>query len=291
MNIHHLELFYYVARHGGISEAVRHMPYGIQQPAVSAQIIQLEEFLGTTLFHRRPFALTEAGETLRAFVSPFFSNLETTTERLRGNAARQIRIGASEVIQRDHLPEMVLNVRRRFPRLKLQVREGYQPQLETWLQGQELDLAFTIVEGKPASGIRREELIQLPLALLVEASSRIVQAEDLWARDRIDEPLIALPAAEGICRHFQRELARRDLEWFPSLEVSSLGLVEAYVANGFGIGLSLDIPKGPQSPKLRRLPLRDFPPIHVGALWVGRRTPLMDAFIEEAHKRAAFLRS
>ena len=58
MNIHHLELFYYVARHGGISEAVRNIPYGIQQPAVSGQIAQLEEFLGTTLFHRRPFSLT-----------------------------------------------------------------------------------------------------------------------------------------------------------------------------------------------------------------------------------------
>jgi hypothetical protein len=28
MNIHHLELFYYVAKHGGISDAIRHMPYG-----------------------------------------------------------------------------------------------------------------------------------------------------------------------------------------------------------------------------------------------------------------------
>ena len=43
MNIHHLELFYYVAKHGGIMEAVRQIPYGIQQPAVSSQIAQLEE--------------------------------------------------------------------------------------------------------------------------------------------------------------------------------------------------------------------------------------------------------
>ena len=53
MNIHYLELFYYVARHGGISEAVRNMPYGIQQPAMSSQVIQLEESLGLTLFQRR----------------------------------------------------------------------------------------------------------------------------------------------------------------------------------------------------------------------------------------------
>jgi DNA-binding transcriptional LysR family regulator len=52
MNIHHLELFYYVARHGGISQAVRKMPYGIQQPAISGQILHLEHYLGTTLFQR-----------------------------------------------------------------------------------------------------------------------------------------------------------------------------------------------------------------------------------------------
>ena len=55
MNVHHLELFYYVARHGGIMEAVRNIPYGIQQPAISGQVAQLEEHLGVTLFNRRPF--------------------------------------------------------------------------------------------------------------------------------------------------------------------------------------------------------------------------------------------
>ncbi len=54
MNIHHLEIFYYVARHGGITEAARNIPYGIQQPAVRGQVAQLEEFLGVALFHRRP---------------------------------------------------------------------------------------------------------------------------------------------------------------------------------------------------------------------------------------------
>ena len=37
-NLHHLELFYHVARHGGITAAARSMPYGIQQPAISGQI-------------------------------------------------------------------------------------------------------------------------------------------------------------------------------------------------------------------------------------------------------------
>lgn len=64
MNVHHLELFYYVAKHGGISAAVRQIPYGIQQPAVSSQIRALEENAGAVLFERSPFRLTPAGEKL-----------------------------------------------------------------------------------------------------------------------------------------------------------------------------------------------------------------------------------
>ena len=84
MNIHHLELFYYVARHGGIMPAVRNIPYGIQQPAVSCQIAQLEEFFGVTLFQRRPFALTAEGEKLFEFIQPFFANLDKMASRNPG---------------------------------------------------------------------------------------------------------------------------------------------------------------------------------------------------------------
>jgi len=98
MNIHHLELFYYVARHGGITEAVRNIPYGIQQPAVSGQVAQLEEFLGVILFHRRPFSLTPAGDKLYKFIHPFFSNLEVIAGDLQGGEPRQIRVGASTIV-------------------------------------------------------------------------------------------------------------------------------------------------------------------------------------------------
>src|SRR3954467_4971250 len=97
MNIHHLELFYYVARHRGITEAVRSIPYGIQQPAVSGQVAQLEEYLGVTLFQRRPFALTPAGEKLYGFIHPFFSNVEKLATELQVGTPRQIRIGASTI--------------------------------------------------------------------------------------------------------------------------------------------------------------------------------------------------
>src|SRR5208283_1101528 len=133
MNIHHLELFYYVARHRGITEAVRNIPYGIQQPAVSSQVAQLEEYLGVTLFQRRPFALTASGERLYKFVEPFFNQLDAVALELQGGKARQIRVGASTIVLRDHLPDVFQNVRQRFPNLRIALHEGYPQDFENLL--------------------------------------------------------------------------------------------------------------------------------------------------------------
>ena len=47
------------------------------------------------------------------------------TNKLRGDAIEQIRIGASEIVLRDHLPTPLENVRRKFPDLKVMLVEPY----------------------------------------------------------------------------------------------------------------------------------------------------------------------
>ena len=283
MNIHHLELFYYVARHGGITEAVRKIPYGIQQPAVSGQVAQLEEFLGVTLFQRRPFVLTPPGERLYQFIEPFFANLDAVAGELQGNQERLIRIGAATTVLRDHLPEVCRRVRKKYPSLKITLREGYQAELESLLQQEQLDLIVTVVEDKPAPGIHVTGLVELPLALLLPKDSPITAPEQLWRRDRIEEPLICLPDFEPICKHFQRGLGRLGVDWFPSIVVSSMDLIEAYVANGFGVGITVQVPQATPTPGVRRLvlPPNDFAPVAVGALWRGKPSALLQAFLDE----------
>jgi len=289
MNVHHLELFYYVARHGGIMPAVRNIPYGIQQPAVSSQMAQLEEFLGATLFQRRPFALTAEGEKLFQFIQPFFANLDKMAGELQGGQARHIRIGASAIVLRDHLPDVFQAARRKFPGLKLSLREGYPVQLEQMLQLDEIDLAFSLIERKMPAGVQCLTLLELPLILLVEKNSGIQSADELWKRDKIDETLICLPQGESVCKNFQKRLGELGVDWFPGIEASSVELIEAYVASGLGIGLSIAIPRKNLSPKVRALPLDGFPPLIIGAMWRGRKTPLVDIFLAEAQKRARLL--
>jgi DNA-binding transcriptional LysR family regulator len=286
MNIHHLELFYYVARHGGIMEAVRNIPYGIQQPAVSGQVAQLEEYLGVTLFHRRPFALTPEGEKLYKFIQPFFSNLEKITNDLQGGQTRHIRIGASAIILREHLPGLILGLRKKFPGLRISLREGYPAQLEQMLNHEDVDLVVTLIEKKSVAGIHTRVLLELPMVLLVEKSSGIASADELWKRDKIGEPLICLPPGELLCKNFQQRLNELGVDWFPSLEASSADLIETYVANGLGIGVSVAIPKKTPLPNVRALPLPGFPPVVIGAMWRGRTTPLLQTFLSEMQTRA-----
>ena len=291
MNIHHLELFYYVARHGGISEAVRNMPYGIQQPAMSSQVIQLEEQLGLTLFQRRPFQLTPAGQELFQFIRPFFDNLDQVEGKLRsGGKYEHLRVGAAEIVLRDHLPVPLQNLKKKFPDLKVTLRSGYLPQIEGWLQRREIDFAVTMLEDKPPAGLTAMPLVKLPLGLVLPKSSRLRSAEELWLRDRIGETLISLPANESIARNFQDGLTRLKVDWFPSIEVSSLDVVETYVSNGYGIGLGVIIPGAPCRSGLRFLELTDFPPITIGALWHGKLTPITQALLNELQERAKLLK-
>src|ERR1051325_2380290 len=280
MNIHHLELFYYVARHGGIMEAVRNIPYGIQQPAVSGQIIQLEEFLGVTLFHRRPFSLTPQGKELYDFIKPFFENLTPTAEKLRGGIAQHLRIAASETMLREYLPAILQDLHKQFPKLKVTLREGYHPEVLTWLQQQEIDVSVGLLGGKPPAGVNAVPIFKIPLVLLVPQGSRLKSAEELWERDRIEGPLITVPSTQPICRAFQDGLTKLKVDWFSGIEVSTVEMVQTYVAKGYGIGVTVSVPKMEYHPQVRPLPLDGFEMVTFGVLWQGRRTVLLDALFQ-----------
>jgi DNA-binding transcriptional LysR family regulator len=287
MNIHHLELFYYVARHGGISRAVRNMPYGIQQPAISSQILLLEEDLGAKLFDRQPFKLTREGEELFAFVRPFFDNLEPVAEKLRRQSAPVLRIGASELVLLEYLPPVIERLRRHEPRLRLGLRSGFQAEVEKWLLDREIDLAIVPLENKPPGRLRCLRLLNLPPVLLVSKKSKLKSAAELWAQGSIAEPLISLPASELLARNFRRGLQRREIDWPHSIEASSMELVTRYVANGYGVGVSLGETEVVKHRHVRVLPLEGFEPVVMAALWSGPVTPVMRVVLEEAQRLVA----
>src|SRR5215472_8279580 len=281
MNIHHLELFYFVAKHGGIAAAVRNIPYGIQQPAVSGQIAKLEEALGTKLFQRRPFALSPAGTELFEFIRPFFDNLEVVAERLRQNSSPELRVAAPAIVLHDYLPQILQRVRSKFPAFRLYLHEAARAEAERLLLAREVDLAIMLVDKKSRAGIQVRPLLELPLILLVPKKSKLIRAEELWKRDKIEETLISFSRTDPVYAYFQRGLERLGVEWFGGIEVNSARLIEHYVASGYGIGLAVAVPGFKPHPQLRALPLPHFPPVVVGVAWSGKLSDIARQLLAE----------
>jgi DNA-binding transcriptional LysR family regulator len=75
------------------------------------------------------------------------------------------------------------------------------------------------------------------------------------------------------------EIVQRD---YPAYELASLELITRYVASGFGVGLSLDIPGAGQPPGVRALPLPGFPEILFGGFTNGPPGELANRFLDEA---------
>ena len=294
MNVHHLELFYYVAKFEGITEAVRRMPYGIQQPAVSGQILQLEKFLEVRLFHRRPFALTPAGEELYDFIYPFFSRLEQISDQLRGEEDQHLRLAASATALTHHFPELLQKLRSEIPTLRLTLRELTHGEIETALRKQEADIAIAILNRKFSPGIKSVKLIDIPLAITVPEDSPVKTFRDISSKasgGEILHPLISLPKIEPVAQLIQRGLTSKNLRWEPSMEITELDLIKRYVAKGFGFGVAVDIPGAPVEEGIRRIKLpSDFPPLSIGALHTGNPKRIAQRLLDLAAEQASVLK-
>lgn len=282
LNLHHLELFYYVARHQGIVQACRHIPYGVQQPAVSAQIIRLEEEIGASLFRRRPFQLTPAGRELFDYLAPFFGNLPQLEARLRGASASTLRlIGLSEVM-RAHAPEMLARLKKRHPGLQVTVQESDQKEAEALILQGDADLAVTVLGDAAPRGLRVRRLLKLPQVLWVPESSgwrTAAEAIAAGATGRLD--LVSLPPHELLPRLFAQGLKKLRREWPVAMEVNSAELIGPYVLRGLGAGLTVSTPHVRRPAGLRELPLKGFPQLGVGAFWAGRLSPIAAEFLED----------
>jgi DNA-binding transcriptional LysR family regulator len=284
LNLHHLELFYYVAKHEGIVQACRHIPYGVQQPAVSAQIIRLEEELGISLFRRRPFQLTAAGRELYDYLAPFFGNLPDLEARLRGEAVQTLRLAGISEVMRDHAPELLASLKQRHPSLRLLVQEADQQLAGELLARGEVDLAVTVLDPAAAipAGFQCKRLLKLPLVLWVpEAAKWRTGAEAIAAGAAGELSLVSLGAHELLPRLFARGLEKARREWPITISVNSADLIGPYVARGLGAGLTVSTPFLPPAAGVRELALKGFPQLGIGAFWAGRLSPVATEFLEQ----------
>jgi DNA-binding transcriptional LysR family regulator len=288
MNVHHLELFYYVARYSGIVNACRNMPYSIQQPAVSAQIIQLERALNTSLFRRKPFALTSSGQHLFDFIRPFFGELDRMESILRGELSQELRLAGIGEVLRDHVPPLLKSLKKEFPRLRVRLFERNQALAQSSLDSGHADLAVTVLERGLSSEYQTRLIAELPLVLLTGPEHKHLKSLDSILRlPEKDRPaLISLPKHELLTRLFESGLQKRQKLWPITVEASGQDLVSHYVSQGLGIGLWVHVPQARLPQSVKEIPLPNFPLLPVAAYWRGTLSHLGQRFLDQLTSRS-----
>ena len=150
LNRNHLALFRAVAEAGGFSRAAGIVH--VSQPAISMQVAELEEALGTPLFDRLPrgVRLTDAGQTLLVYarrIAALEEEAERAMRELRGLERGRLSLGASTTIGSYLLPEVLGAFRAMHPAVELQLTIANTDEIKTRLLDRTLDLGLT--EGTP----------------------------------------------------------------------------------------------------------------------------------------------
>ena len=124
MHLEHLRFFHAVAETGSFTRAAEELL--LTQPAVSSQIIKLEDEIGQKLFERRgkQVQLTRAGQILHSQCRKIFIQLreaETVLNDLKSLESGRLTLGTVDVISIYVLPKIFNEFTQRYPRIEISI--------------------------------------------------------------------------------------------------------------------------------------------------------------------------
>ncbi|MEI7931963.1 MAG: LysR substrate-binding domain-containing protein, partial [Alphaproteobacteria bacterium] len=134
-----------LAEHGSFSRAAE--AAHVTQPTLSAGVAELEKILGAPLVDRARsgLILTAAGEEVVARAGAILAQAGDLVEAARGAAdplSGRFRLGVIPTIAPFLLPRALPALRKRFPRLRLYLREDQTHRLTAALRAGQLDAAL-----------------------------------------------------------------------------------------------------------------------------------------------------
>ena len=153
INYHHLRYFLAVIAEGGIKAASDAL--NVSPPTLSAQVRELEGFLGTPLFLREGKRLvpTDAGMVVRRYAERIFALGDEMIEVVRRGAPvgpQTVHLGIGDAVPKLLVSSIVIRARHESPDLRVVVREGLPGELYPALMAHQIDLVVAN-EPPPAS--------------------------------------------------------------------------------------------------------------------------------------------
>jgi DNA-binding transcriptional LysR family regulator len=213
----------------------------LSQPAVSHQIRQLEEELGTKLLNRagRRVSLTVAGELFFEDARRILAAVDRARERVQSVASGtmgRVRLGATETAGLYLLPAMLERYRQKHPQFALQFAIGPEVEILERVAANDLDMA--VISGTPVLGeLRSRRIGQDDLLLVAMRGSALRRRRRLTPGDLREESWILREDGSDTRRQTDAWFKRNHVAPSTVLTLQGADAVKRAVVAGLGIGV------------------------------------------------------
>ncbi len=239
INLHQLATFQVVAKHCSYVRAAEELHFS--QPAVSAQIHQLEESLGVKLFDKigRKTHLTQAGEELYLYSQKIFSLIDETLETMSSLASPhsgRLSVGADTTVGTYVIPNLLGKFRHTYPRVEITLEVVNPTPLLEELRSNRIDMAIMsrIPDDAPvfAAPFAHNELV-----LISPPTHRLAGIANIPFAELAREHFLMREMGSGTRSALEGAFREAGFPLQVSMQVGNNSAIKQSVAAGLGIAL------------------------------------------------------
>jgi DNA-binding transcriptional LysR family regulator len=238
MDFDQLITFLHVAELGNFSRAAEKVLRS--QPAVSAQIRQLEEEYGTRLFDRtkKSVTLTPAGELFLQYVRRLVSLRQESLQAIADSGTETrgvLSIGANETTFLYVLPEVLARYHKQFPQVRISVYRNFSHKVLLKVEDDEVEQGVVTIPVR-STCLTVVPIYRDPLVWIASAKSDIAQLERVTLEQLAEQELI-LHKMGSLRRLMDKQLRPFRPQLRVTMELTSAEIVKKFVAAGLGVSL------------------------------------------------------
>lgn len=233
MILRHINYFLAVAKYESFTRAAASLY--VSQPALSQQIKQLEETLGTTLFDRsgRSIKLTDAGAVYARYAQKALQDLEEGRRAIHDvqNLSRgALRIAITPTFTTYLIGPLIKDFHHSHPNVTLSVQEMSQEKMEKQLLDDEFDVGIAFADVR-SSDIEAQTLLIETLALVVNKNHVLAQHQAIDLQTLSAQSLVLLSHEFVTREQIERYCRQHDIQPKVLMEANSLSAVIEIVRN------------------------------------------------------------
>ncbi|MGH8694210.1 MAG: HTH-type transcriptional regulator CysB, partial [Burkholderiales bacterium] len=242
MKLQQLRYICEVARHNlNLSNAAEAL--FTSQPGISKQVRSLEEELGVDIFVRhgkRVVAVTEPGKAILEIAQRMLKdveNLRQVGEEFTEEDKGHLTIATTHTQARYALPHVIQRFTKRYPGVRLSLRQGSPTQISELVTSGEADIAIATEAIE-----LYEDLVMLPCyewnrCVLVPPGHPLLKAKKLTLEAIVSFPIITYDFAFTGRSRINQAFAEKSLTPNVVLTAIDADVIKTYVELGLGIGI------------------------------------------------------